>query len=409
MMKILHTVESYLPSRHGMQEVVTQLSEALVKMGHDVSIATSYNEHRKVEVINGVKIVAFKIEGNYSTGIKGDVSEYQNYLLASNFDIITNFAAQQWATDLMLPIMDQMKGKKIFVPTGFSALNQPIYREYFTKMKLWMKGYDDNVFLSDNYRDINFAKENNITSIKIIPNGASEKEFSETNFINVRELIGVPDETTLILSVGSHTGYKGHDKSIEIFQKAKIPNSALLIIGNVTTSGGKFKSILKGYLNLLGLKRTNCSLSCRTKARLHNSKKLNNSIHIREFPRSVTVNAYKQADLFMLTSLIECSPIVLFEALAGETPFLVNDVGNAKEIINWTRGGKLLPTTFDDNGFSIVDIDSSADILRDLVKDTNQMEKYAYDGHTAFLNGFTWEKIALKYERLYFSHVNKLN
>jgi len=63
-MKILHTVESYLPSRHGMQEVVTQLSEKLVLMGHDVTVATSYDENRKSNIINGVKIADFNIKGN---------------------------------------------------------------------------------------------------------------------------------------------------------------------------------------------------------------------------------------------------------------------------------------------------------------------------------------------------------
>lgn len=402
-MKILHTVESYLPSRHGMQEVVTQLSESLVKMGHEVTIATSFNERRFVNSINGVKIVDFKIAGNYATGMVGETSEYENYLLNSKFDIITNFAAQQWATDLMLPIMAKINGKKIFVPTGFSALNSPKYNVYFENMKVWMKGYDTNVFLSDNYRDINFAKGIGIRAIEIIPNGASEVEFSTTAFLDVRNFIGIKPDTKLILSVGSHTGYKGHDKTIETFERANIPNSALLIIGNVTTGGNKLKNLLKGYLNLFGLKKTNCSIACKLKARAYNRKAIGRSIHIMEFPRHLTVNAYKQADLFILTSLIECSPIVLFEALAGKTPFLVNDVGNSKEIIKWTSGGVLIPTVIDSEGYSQVDIEAAAKMLLDFALNEDKIAEYAYNGHNAFLDGFTWEKIAKRYELLYLS------
>ena len=400
-MKILHTVESYLPARHGMQEVVTQLSEALVKMGHDVTIATSHDQNRIESTINGVKIVDFPITGNYATGMNGPVETYQDYLLSSDFDIITNFAAQQWATDLMLPIMNRLKCKKIFVPTGFSALNQAKYKAYFEGMKVWMKGYDSNVFLSDNYRDINFAKENGISNIEIIPNGASETEFATTEFIDVRRHIGVAPSTKLLLSVGSHTGYKGHDKLIEVFEKANIPNSALLIIGNVTTSGGPLKSKIKSYLNLFGLKRSNCSLACKSMSKIHNKKYTNSTIHIMELPRATTVNAYKQANLFVLTSLIECSPIVLFEACAGKTPFLVNDVGNAKEIIKWTEGGKLLPTSFDRNGYSIVDTSAAANILIEVMEDEVQRDSLAAQGHSSFLNKFTWEKIAKRYETLY--------
>ena len=34
-----------------------------------------------------------------------------------------------------------------------------------------------NVFLSNDYQDINFARENGVKKIILIPNGASEDEF----------------------------------------------------------------------------------------------------------------------------------------------------------------------------------------------------------------------------------------
>src|SRR5688572_4849696 len=104
-MKILHTVESYLPSRHGMQEVVMQLSENLAKLGHQVTIATSFNNQRASDVISNIPIVSFKVSGNAVLGMKGETSEYQEFLKNSDFDVITNFAAQQWATDLALPVL----------------------------------------------------------------------------------------------------------------------------------------------------------------------------------------------------------------------------------------------------------------------------------------------------------------
>jgi len=45
-MNILHCVESYYPSVGGMQEVVKQLSERLVKLGHAVKVATRNNPDR---------------------------------------------------------------------------------------------------------------------------------------------------------------------------------------------------------------------------------------------------------------------------------------------------------------------------------------------------------------------------
>ena len=121
-MRILHTVELYSPSVGGIQEVVKQISERLVKLGHDITVATSKLPNRKSNRIKGVNIKEFDISGNLVRGIEGEKEKYKKYLINSEFDIITNFAAQQWASDIMLTIVDKIHAKKVFVPTVFSGL-----------------------------------------------------------------------------------------------------------------------------------------------------------------------------------------------------------------------------------------------------------------------------------------------
>ena len=120
-MKILHTVESYYPAIGGMQEVVKQLSERLVKLGHHVTVATSKHTERNFHQLNGVEIKEFSVKGNSVLGFEGNPATYKDYLLQSDFDVMTFFAAQQWACDIALPILDKLKSKKVFVPTGFST------------------------------------------------------------------------------------------------------------------------------------------------------------------------------------------------------------------------------------------------------------------------------------------------
>ena len=124
-MKILHTVESYEPSKGGMQELVKQISEHLAKQGHQITVATSCHPERKSHSINGVTIRDFAISGNSGPGINGEVDTYQHFLLNSDFDIITNFAAQQWATDLATVPAERYKIKRVFAPTGFFGLAFP--------------------------------------------------------------------------------------------------------------------------------------------------------------------------------------------------------------------------------------------------------------------------------------------
>ncbi len=403
-MKILHTVESYLPQKHGMSEVVKQISEYLVNSGHDVTVVTSYNSSRQNDIINGVKIKSFKIEGNSVQGIVGDITEYQLFLKNSNFDIITNFAAQQWATDLCLDILSELPGKKVFVPTGFSGLPNPSFSSYFNKMRLWMKNYDMNVFLSDNYRDINFARENGVNNMLLIPNGASQVEFQKHQPFNLRNYLNLPVNVKLILHVGSYTGFKGHEQALKIFLKSKVKESVLLFVGDDFDKGGghRFVEKVQWFKNFSFRNKINLG-SVRTLLKYFLNLFLGNlnNVRILNLDREKLVAAYQQSDLFLFPSMIECSPIVLFESIASKTPFLVTNVGNSKEIIEWTNGGKLLPTNLDENGFSHARINESARLLSDLMNDSSEMNRLKEDGYSNWLINFTWEKIAFQYEQMY--------
>jgi glycosyltransferase involved in cell wall biosynthesis len=384
-MKILHTVESYDPSAGGMQEVVKQISEHLVKRGHSVTGATSKHPARTKTSLNGVIIKEFDISGNYANGIKGEIGHYQNYLLNSDFDLITNFAAQQWATDLMLPLLKNLNTKKIFVPTGFSALHTSEYAKYFEKMKEWMKQYDMNVFLSDTYQDIEFARKNDIKNLVIIPNGASEREFNRGEIIDIRKELGIPSAQFLILHVGSHTGIKGHAEAIKIFRQADLNDATFVIVGNVFSRYCYFSCKFKELL---------FQLNPRNQFR-------NKHLLIRSLTRDQTVALYKTSDLFLFPSNIECSPIVLFECMASKTPFLTSDAGNATEIIRWSHAGELLPTTKDKRGYSRVDIGQSIKLLERLYQDPETRSAMQEAGFKKWQEQFSWETIAKRYEDVY--------
>lgn len=387
-MKILHTVEFYHPSVGGMQEVVKQLSERLVKLGHEVTVATTKIPARKEKVLNGVKIAEFEISGNLVRRLNGEVEKYEKFLIDSDFDVVVNFAAQQWATDVALSMLEKIKAKKVFVPTGFSGLYLPEYAEYFEKMKNWLKQYDMNVFLSDDYRDVNFANENGVEKRILIPNGAGEDEFLASGEVDIRKKLGISKDDLLILHVGSHTGVKGHAETIEIFKRAKIRNTTLLIVGNRCGVGG-------------------CYLSCNAKKRFFGKMPWRffdkKKILVAELNRSDTVAAYQAADLFLFPSNIECSPIVLFECMASKTPFLSSDVGNAKEIASWSKSGIILSTNHDQAGYGLskVDLAKSALELTRLAEDKQKRIQMAENGFAAWQEKYSWEKIALEYEKLY--------
>lgn len=390
-MKILHTVESYNPTVSGMQEVVSQLSQRLVEKGHDVTVVTTKNKNRGEKIINGVKIVEFDITGNFVRGLRGEVNEYKKFLLASDFDVVTNFAAQQWATDIALPILHRIKGKKVFVPTGFSGFYDPAYADYFQQMKSWIKGYDMNFFLSDDYRDVNFAKDLGVSNRLLVPNAADEREFLSDSKIDIKSVLGIPRDHFVIFHVGSHTGQKGHKEAIAAFEKANIKKATFVLCGN-SFGGG-------------------CSGFCELEGAEFNKRQENikaeKKLIVKFLSREETVAAYKQSDLFLFPSNIECSPITLFESMAARLPFLVTDVGNSKEIINWSGGGLLIKTFIDrSTGNSLGDIQDIVSNLEVLYSDPDKRRNLADSGYRAWKERFTWERVAETYEREYKKLIN---
>lgn len=409
-MKILHTVQTYPPAEGGMAEVVRQISERLAAMGHTVTVATECHDGRTSDRLNGVHVKSFAVTGNAVNGYAGDFEEYEKFLLGSQFDVVVNFAAQQWATDIALPLLPRIAGRKVFVPTGFSGLYSRRYRDYFRQLPGFMRQYDMNVFLSDMYRDISFARRHGISRTMLIPNGAAADEFLPS-LPDLRPRLGIPADHFLILHVGSHTGLKGHEEAMEIFMLSDIRDATLLIVGNEPQGG--------------------CGTLCAEKAGAFNATtRFGNSgkrIIVKVLSRADTVAAYQAADLFLFPSNIECSPIVLFECMASRTPFLVTDVGNSAEIISWSGGaGLLLPSdrpsflpkygTLRDrciqklrimlgraDDFTAVRANrsGSASLLASVYRKAEERRRMARNGFSAWRERFTWEAIAGEYETLY--------
>jgi glycosyltransferase involved in cell wall biosynthesis len=119
------------------------------------------------------------------------------------------------------------------------------------------------------------------------------------------------------------------------------------------------------------------------------------------------VAAYHAADLFVFGSNIECSPLVLFEAMASKTPFATVACGNAEEIVDWSHGGVLVETNRRPDGMVDAEPEAMARAIEDLILNPDQRRHLAEAGYQAWLERFTWEKIAGEYERLYQSILSR--
>jgi glycosyltransferase involved in cell wall biosynthesis len=293
-----------------------------------------------------------------------------------------NYAAQQWASDLVYPILSRIRCRKTLAPCGFSGLFDPAYRCYFQELPGILKKYDHLIFHSNSGRDVQFVRQHGIDNGSLITNGASLDEFS-TARTGFREKYCIPADQPLLLTVGSHTGAKGHSVVMEAFRRARIGPATLIIIGNT-------------------LFRPGCLPRCKAQARLVNLATFGKKrVLLLDPPRGEVIAAYQAADIFLFGSNIECSPIVLFEAAASGTPFISTACGNAAEIAEWTQSGVIVRTTEDGDGAVRAGASSIAEAAEDLLSDSERLEKLRRSGLQSWKRGFTWERIALEYERVY--------
>lgn len=231
-MRFLFCCEFYFPSVGGVQEVMRQIAERLVRRGHDVTVVTTRLSDRDFNEHNGVKIIEFGVSGNMVRGIEGDVASYREFVRTFECDAILIKAAQQWTFDAIWPDLDKIHARKVLIPCGFSGLFEPHYVDYFQQLPVILRKFDHLIFYAKSYRDVDFARKHQLHPYTVLANGASEIEFKVEKDLSFRSRHGIPNDSALLLTVGSMTGVKGHKELLEAFSLLKTTRRHVTFIMN---------------------------------------------------------------------------------------------------------------------------------------------------------------------------------
>jgi glycosyltransferase involved in cell wall biosynthesis len=312
-MKILHTFESYNADT-GARGVKT-LSEELVRRGHDVTVAAA-GAKRSTEILNGVRVERFPISGNAVRGIRGPeeaTAEYKTLLCDPRFDVVMNYAAQSWATDIAFSVLEKIKARKVIVPCGYSKLGDVNYAGYFRALPEFLKAYDQIVYLSGGYKDRKFGDAAGVNApgkFSVIPNCADPKEFLEAPD-DFRKRHGI-NEAMMVVGVSNHAYAKRHEyfwaTAARFFGRSRSGPVAFVLVGNAGP----------------GLKT--CYWPCRLASMLGP-----HTYSISNISRADVISALKAADIFLHTSRTECDPIVMYEAFAAGLPIVATPAGSMPE------------------------------------------------------------------------------
>jgi L-malate glycosyltransferase len=408
-MIILHCCASYPPYADGIAVQVSQVSQQLVKLGHQVTVATASHPDRPREtVLEGVRVLSFDVSGNAVHGMRGEIAAYREFTSQADFDVLVPFAAQIWSFDAIADLLPGLGCRKVFAPVGFSGLRHPQYVDYFKRMPGWLANFEALIFHSEDYQDIRFAQKLGLPNCHVVHHAACAQEFARKPDLDLKGLLGI-ESSRMVALLGNHTGLKGHYEALRMFAKADIEDCTLLIMGHEL--GCETRSAKNLARNLLRFGSCSpwgpgCRHVCEDSASAFekSARARQRGLHVKlaALTRAQVVAALFEADLLLHPSNIEaCPPIVLFEAMAACTPFLVSDVGGAGAFVRRYELGGLLPTRIDRQGRSHVHIGQGARLLTESLGNAAWLADQAQKGHRLWREKHTWAHIGKRYAAIY--------
>ncbi len=207
---------------------------------------------------------------------------------------------------------------------------------------------------------------------RLIPPGVDQKTYrpQEQRRLGLREQLGISADTIVAASVGHLVPVKGHGTLIRA--AAALPNLHVWIAG---------RPLDAEYAASLEQLRKD----------LHVEDRVQLLGNIKDIPAFLA-----EADIFVLPTVakwrMEGCPVALLEAMACGLPAIATNIPGAQDVIQPRSNGLLVPPE---------DHPALADALGELASSADLRRALGNAGRDRVLNGYTTEREADQYDRLY--------
>lgn len=329
-MRIYFISENYFPNISGVPVVVKYLAEGLVLKGHIVHVVTTqFSDSPKCEVINEVIVHRFGIYKNFWHIPSGTKEEYINFVKGCDADILIFECSQCVTTDLLLPYIKELPGKKIFHSHGFSGLigsifsikpsllhtlgttynwiNSQLYFRYTFRKVISM--FDCAICLSSVDNSYEYLTTH-CSSCYILGNAADNMFFSKVEDNVIHKYANLKNYRYL-MSCANYTFVKNQiDILNQYYRSESSKDFSLVCIGTQKTPY---------YYECLKL---------REKLDRQYGKR---DVHfLTGIDRKDVPSIVKGASLYLVASRYEQYSISIIEAMSQGVPFISTDVGNSR-------------------------------------------------------------------------------
>lgn len=200
--------------------------------------------------------------------------------------------------------------------------------------------------------------------IFVVYNGFDSNLFKPMPIKEIRERINLPTDKKILLNIAALEEYKGHIYLIDAMEMIKKRKNDILVY---VIGEGSLKDKLKEIIK---------------------NKQLDNNIFLLGAKWSEDlINLVNACDIFVLSSLIEGNPTVMFEALSCGKPFLGTNVGGIPDII-----------FSDDYGF-LVEPANPKDLAEKILIALDK--EWDYNAIIEYAQKFTWKDISKNIFQIY--------
>lgn len=366
-MKILFISENYFPNVSGVPVVVKYLAEGLLAKGHEVGVATtSFNDEPLEDNINGVNVFRFNLFLDWKHSYKGDINKCIDFVKHFNADVNIIECSQCITTDVLLPYLKNIKGKKIFHSHGFSGMELKPFalkgdlkhtigntinwlqsKVYFSStFKKAMPFFDATLCLSEVDSSREYLKQYCKNS-HILDNAADNMFFSIDNITHgcISKYASLANEKYLMCCANYTIVKNQKDMIIQYFKSEASKSTSLVCIGSQPTDY---------YRECVEL--------------VENLKKEygERDVHLLHgVTRSDIPSIMNEASIYLVSSRYEQYSISIIEAMSQGLPFISMNTGNAR----------ILP-----GGVTINDIDEMHKYIDILMTDNAKHKAYSDAG-----------------------------
>lgn len=383
-MKILYIVSGFAPAwgLGGGVRASYELSKEMAYRGHDVVVyTTDILDHKsrisyKYKNWEGVNTYYFKTISNYLAKKQFNFPPKIMYYLIKNissFDIVhiheyrtvNSTLTAYFAKKKGIPYIIQAHGS---VSTTIGMIKLKKLYDFLIGHKI-LKNASKLIALNEMEVEQYLEIGVNGNQIEIVPNGINVSDFEDLPTKGIfKGKYGIKEDEKIILFLGRINKIKGIDLLISAFSDLiqKFQNVKLVIVG----PDDGFRFILERQIKDLTIE--------------------NSVVFTGPLYEQDKLEAYVDADVYVLPSVYDMFPNTVFEACACRTPIVLTD-----------RCG--IADYFRDEAGLVIEFnkDQLCDALSILLDNVELSKKFGENGNMLIFNKYNWKQIGEKMEQVY--------